>query len=93
MNSLIRIVAIVMLPMFAAPFSAVSEKAAQPRIAWQGDDLAPKKTVKWVYEGCAAYPVTDEEASTASLESRTGTDRPDRHSQAIATVGSSDMAK
>jgi hypothetical protein len=87
MNSLMRIVAIALLPMSAASFSAVGEEAAPPRIAWQGG-LDSKKAVKWIYEGCAAYPVTEEEASTASLD-----DRPAHHSKASITVGLSDKAK
>ncbi len=61
-NSPMRIVAIAMPSMSAAPFSAVGEETAPSRIAWQGGDPDPAKAVKWVHEGCAAFPVIDDEA-------------------------------
>lgn len=49
---------IAFMAILAMPFPAVSQEAAPSRTAWKSANLQSQEVVEWVFEGCAAYPVT-----------------------------------
>jgi hypothetical protein len=67
-----------LVPWFAAAallapsLSALGEDQAPARTAWTKADPASDEVVRWVVEGCAAYPVTaDAEQAKADPGSKT----------------------
>ncbi len=93
MTNLMRVVAFASLSIAVAPFSALGQEDAPSKIAWKGIDLQSHRAVEWVYEGCAAYPVTIEEISTDDVSSQLETERQDQRSQATTNIGSLDPVK
>lgn len=45
--------------------SAFGEDEPPPRTPWQKVDPGSEPVVRWVVEGCAAYPVTEDGTSAA----------------------------
>lgn len=75
-------VLVIMLPL---TFSALGQDQAPPRTTWEKADPTSDKVIRWVVEGCAAYPVTvdalPEDAGadeTADIAAQSGQIRGDR---------------
>ncbi|MEM7043365.1 MAG: hypothetical protein AAF543_11195 [Pseudomonadota bacterium] len=51
---------------FSSILPALAENEPPPRTPWQKAESATGQTVRWVVEGCAAYPVTVEAAVKAA---------------------------
>jgi hypothetical protein len=90
MMSLNRIIVVTSLSIIAAPFAAVGQDAAEARVPWAADDLDPEKTVKWVYEGCAAYPVTVEDAPSTDIRSQLAARSSDGNTHGDQVSGAQD---
>lgn len=57
---------LLVLSVLALP--ALGDEATPPRTPWKATNPNAEKVVRWVVEGCAAYPVTEDataEQSTA----------------------------
>ena len=59
--------ALLVLLLTAAVFPAASDELAPSRTPWKVVDPTSEKVVRWVVEGCAAYPVTEETAPERSV--------------------------
>lgn len=60
--------AAISLALIAISFPAIGDEAAPPRSAWKKADLQTREeAVRWVVEGCAAYPVMAETAADETI--------------------------
>ncbi len=66
MTRLSVIMAIPALSFLALSLPALADEDPLPRTPWQKAAPSPEKPVRWVVEGCAAYPVTAEASETPS---------------------------
>ena len=48
-------------------FPAAGDEVAPSRTPWKVADPSSEKMVRWVIEGCAAYPVTEDTAPERSV--------------------------
>ena len=58
-------------------YPAVGDEIAPARTPWKATDPNGEKVVRWVFEGCAAYPVTETappDGLAASDEAQTAVD-------------------
>ena len=60
MTKFARELALSVLLLTAAAFPAAGDEIAASRIPWKVADPTSEKVIRWVVEGCAAYPVTEE---------------------------------
>ncbi len=70
-------VAFSVLILMALALPTLGDEAAPPRTPWKATDPNSEKVVRWVVEGCAAYPVTEvgaPERSVADITPQTAVD-------------------
>jgi hypothetical protein len=60
MNRLPWMLAGAIAVVLVSPVLALGEETAPPKTPWTKTDLDSAPVVRWVFEGCAAYPVTAE---------------------------------
>ncbi len=62
------------IAMATMAFPTLSGESVPSRTIWKGADLQTDEVVEWVYEGCAAYPVTKDVTATGGSSSSPETD-------------------
>jgi hypothetical protein len=93
LNTTLGSLAVVALPILILGGSALGGEAAQTRIAWKGAVPQSEEIVKWVYEGCAAYPVTRADLAAAEAGSKQEPALLSKGARSVQDVDSLDHAQ
>ena len=81
------------LPFLILGGSALGGEPAQTRIAWKGSVPQSEEIVEWVYEGCAAYPVTTADLRAAEAGSKQEPASSSKGARSVRDVDTLDHAQ
>ncbi len=70
MTKLPLMLTVALATVLISPALSLGEETAPPRTPWAKTDPGSSPVVRWVFEGCAAYPITEETIPGQPAESK-----------------------